>query len=95
MSAPTLSHLKRENQPAFPFEEIYERFANLPSGWINHKGISKREFIATMAMQKLLNEVISLNRIPLNMQEDHIDVAVKLSVYAADRLIDELNKTEK
>ena len=45
--------MKNGDMPAIPFEEVRSRIHGSPDKWINHKGLTKREMIAMVAMQGL------------------------------------------
>lgn len=45
--------MKNEDKPAAPFQEVTSMVGGVPTGYRNHKGLTKREMFAMHAMQAL------------------------------------------
>ncbi len=69
----------------FPDDSAY------PSWEFTQRGLTKREYFASMAMQGMLAHPGTI----ADMPQKHPDTVAKAAVIYADALIEELNKEEK
>jgi len=80
--------MKNADRPASCFQEVTGMIGGAPTGYKNHKGLTKREHFAAMAMQGLLSNGAMID----GTDYSQIDWAVKSSVKIADALLAELEK---
>jgi len=85
--------MKNADQPAFSLTNYKEIKTDASSnfyaaGGINPMGLTKREYFAAKALQGLIINAFSI----ADTNEENIKYCVELSVFAADKLIEQLNK---